>query len=604
MKTKQCEITSYLSDTPTLLILNFATLRTMTTKSFNDLKKNLKKDFSALKSIKVAVLADSASQLYVQALKGYGYEADYNLNVYEADYDQIDRQIFDVDSALYKADAEYIIMFPSVQKLLKRFYKLSTQQKNSFAAEYISYTRDLVAAINKKTKAKIILFNFQEINDSVFGNFSNKLSSSFVYQLRKINLELMDLARENAGVFINDFASLQNNFGSSFITEQKIYINTDTVFSLDFLPHIAKNTVDIISAVAGKFKKCLILDLDNTTWGGVIGDDGIENIQVGDLGVGKAFTELQLWAKQLKERGIILAVCSKNTENIAKEPFEKHPDMVLRLDDIAVFIANWENKVDNIRHIQTVLNVGFDSMVFLDDNAFERNMVRSEIKDISVPELPEDPAEYLPYLRTLNLFETASFTEEDSQRTKQYQEEAKRVSFQKSYANEDEFLKSLNMVSEISAFNKFNTPRVAQLSQRSNQFNLRTVRYTEDSVQQVASSKEHFTFSFTLKDTFGDYGLISFVILQKKNQELFIDTWLMSCRVLKRGMENFALHQLVQCAKENGFEKLIGEYIPTAKNEMVKDHYKNLGFTEKGSQWELIVKDFKEKTVYIYPKQI
>uniref|UniRef100_UPI000B0CE234 HAD-IIIC family phosphatase n=1 Tax=Bacteroides fragilis TaxID=817 RepID=UPI000B0CE234 len=185
------------------------------------------------------------------------------------------------------------------------------------------------------------------------------------------------------------------------------------------------------------------------------------------------------WVKKLKNRGIIIAVCSKNNEGKAKEPFERNPEMVLKLDDIAVFVANWENKADNIRTIQRTLNIGFDSMVFLDDNPFERNMVREHVPGVTVPELPEDPGDYLEYLYTLNLFETASFSEDDKDRTKQYQIEAKRVSLQQSFTNEAEFLKSLVMVSEVKGFDKFNTPRVAQLSQRSNQFNLRTVRYTE-----------------------------------------------------------------------------------------------------------------------------
>ncbi len=175
----------------------------------------------------------------------------------------------------------------------------------------------------------------------------------------------------------------------------KMYISADMVFSIDILPDLAEQLHKVIQAIAGSFKKCLILDLDNTTWGGIIGDDGMEGIQIGDLGLGKAFTDLQLWAKELKKRGIIIAVCSKNTESIAKEPFISHPDMKLRLDDIAVFVANWETKVDNIRHIQSILNIGFDSMVFLDDNPFEREMVKQNIPDITVPDLPEDPAEYM-----------------------------------------------------------------------------------------------------------------------------------------------------------------------------------------------------------------
>ena len=238
----------------------------------------------------------------------------------------------------------------------------------------------------------------------------------------------------------------------------------------------------------------MILDLDNTTWGGIIGDDGMENIQIGSLGIGKAFSEFQYWIKKLKNRGIIVAVCSKNTESVAKEPFEKHPDMVLRLSDISVFIANWDNKVDNIRQIQSILNIGFDSMVFLDDNPFERNIVRENIPEICVPELPEDPANYLEYLYGLNLFETVSFSNEDSARTKLYQIEAERAKVQKKFTNEDDFLKNLEMVSVIEPFNKFNTPRMAQLSQRTNQFNLRTIRYSEADIERISKSKDYCYF--------------------------------------------------------------------------------------------------------------
>ena len=313
---------------------------------------------------------------------------------------------------------------------------------------------------------------------------------------------------------------------------------------------------------------------------GVVGDDGWEGIQIGHgLGIGKAFTEFQQWIKKLKNRGIILAICSKNFEDKAKEPFENNPEMVLKLNDIAVFIANWNNKVDNIRTIQRILNIGFDSMVFLDDNPFERNMVRENIPDISVPELPEDPSEYLEYLYSLNLFETASYSEGDKDRTKQYQVEAQRVSFQKSFSNEEDYLKSLNMVSEIKDFDKFNIPRVAQLSQRSNQFNLRTVRYTEDEITDIENDDDYAKFSFTLKDKFGDNGLVCVIIMKKIDEStLFIDTWFMSCRVLKRGMENFTLNTIVDWAQRNGYKNIIGEYLPTLKNGMVANHYANLGF--------------------------
>jgi FkbH-like protein len=570
--------------------------------NFYDLKTNLKKDFSNLRKVKVALLGDSATQLLVKALKGYGYEVGYNFDIFEADYDQIEMQTYDSESELYEFKAEYVIIYHSSEKLLKKFYKLDNNDKTSFANRHIEEVSSLYRAITNKSKCKVIYFNLVETDDSVFGNYANKTSSSFLYQVRKINFELMNLSQQHKNLFINDIASLHNTLGAAFCTDPKIYVTTDLIFSLDFLPIIAKNITDIILSVAGTMKKCVILDLDNTLWGGIIGDDGMENIQIGELGIGKAFTALQMWLKQLKQRGIILAVCSKNDETIAKEPFEKHPDMILKLSDIAVFVANWDNKVQNINYIQSILNIGFDSMVFLDDNPFERNMVKTHIPDITVPDLPEDPAEYLTYLRSCNLFETASFTPEDEQRTQQYQEEAQRAVVQKQCINEDEFLSSLNMHSVVKPFDKFTIPRVSQLTQRSNQFNLRTVRYTEEEISAISNSDEYLTLDFTLEDKYGDYGLISVIILKKQSDALFIDTWIMSCRVLKRGMEKFVLNMIVQQASKIGVKEIIGEYIPTAKNGMIKEHYHELGFTKcdgENNKWLLNLESYSDYPTFI-----
>lgn len=571
---------------------------------FNTLKKNLKKDFSPLKTIRLAIVADSASQLMHQAIKGWGYEAGIHFDIYEADYNQVDLQVFDPSSELYAFDPEFIFISRSAEHLLKDFYKKGKAGRSSFAVDQATYVQSLYDTLLQRLSCRLITNTLVEINDSVFGNYASKMEESFLYQVRKTNLALMDLARANKNVFLCDVAALQAHLGYTFVFDPKMYVNADMTFSIDFLPYLAKHLTDIIRSVTGSFKKCLILDLDNTTWGGIIGDDGIEGIQVGDLGIGKSYTELQLWAKELKQRGVIIAVCSKNTEEIAKEAFEKHPDMVLRLEDIAVFVANWETKVDNIRAIQSILNIGFDSMVFLDDNPFEREIVKQHIPELTVPELPEDPAEYVSFLRTQNLFETASYTEEDEQRTQQYQEEAKRNVFEKSFTNEADFLQTLNMRSVAKPFDAFTTPRVAQLTQRSNQFNLRTVRYTEEDIKQLAASDDHFTLSFTLEDQFGDHGLIALVILKKTDaNELFIDSWIMSCRVLKRGMENFTLNTIAEIAKANGFTRITGEYLPTKKNGIVKDHYATLGFRAHGdSRWTLDLNDYTDRTTYIQLK--
>ncbi len=569
-------------------------------KGFSQLKKNLKNDFGNLKTIKVAVLGDTATQFLIQALRGTGYDIGFNLQIWEADFNQIERQVFDTGSELYEFNPEVLVIFQSSHKLLAKYNKLNPEQYSSLAAAQLELIEHICSTINSNISAKIIYYNYTEINDAVFGNYANKIESSFLFQLRKLNFGLMELATRQSNFYLCDISSVQNQVGKTAFFQTSIYINTEMVLSLDVLPEIAAKTLDLIAALYGKFKKCLILDLDNTMWGGVIGDDGLENIQIGALGIGKAFTEFQYWIKKLKNRGIILAVCSKNTESIAKEPFEKHPDMVLHLDDIAVFVANWDNKVDNIRHIQSILNIGFDSMVFLDDNPFERNIVRENLPEVTVPELPEDPADYLEYLYPLNLFETVSFSNEDAERTKQYQVGAQRTVLQKNFTNEADFLQSLNMLSLVEPFNKFNTPRVAQLSQRSNQFNLRTVRYTEADIETLSQSADFTTFSFTLEDKFGDNGLICMIVLQKENDStLFIVTWLMSCRVLKRGMENFTLNTIVNTAKEKGCTYIKGEYILTAKNEMVKEHYQKLGFEEKDNFWWLDVTKYDNKKCFI-----
>ncbi|MDD1641761.1 MAG: HAD-IIIC family phosphatase, partial [Methylococcaceae bacterium] len=436
-------------------------------KDFSQLKKNLKKDFSGLKAIKVAVLGDSATQFLVQALRGEGYENGFDLQILEADFNQIERQVFDPASELYEFKPEIVIVFQSSHKLLGKYNKLKPDQHSLFASFELESITHIHSALSKNAHAKIIFFNYTEIDDAVFGNHANKTASSFLFQLRKLNYELMVYASQNAGLYLCDISAVQNQVGKENLFHTSVYINTEMVLSIDVLPKVASKTVDLISAIHGKIKKCVILDLDNTTWGGIIGDDGLENIQIGNLGIGKAFSEFQYWVKKLKNRGVIVAVCSKNTEAVAIEPFKNHPDMVLQLEDIAVFMANWENKADNIRQIQRVLNIGFDSMVFLDDNPFERNIVRENIPGICVPELPEDPADYLEYLYSLNLFETISFSYEDTERTKLYQIEAQRNIIQQKFTNEDDFLKSMNMLSLVEPFNKFNTPRVAQLSQRS-----------------------------------------------------------------------------------------------------------------------------------------
>jgi FkbH-like protein len=571
--------------------------------TLKELKKLAKETVTGSKT-KIALLGDTATQLLSTAILGEAAARRLAVEFYEGEYSQVERQLLDTTSELYAFDPDILIIFQSTHKLCEHHSLLAVEKQCTVADERLDFVSTLCQSPQLANK-KIIYFNYPEIEDTVFGSYANKVVSSFTFQVRKLNFELMNLSQQYANLFICDIAGLQNKFGRDRMFASNVYVSTEMILSMDALPYVASRVMDIVGAIKGQFKKCLILDLDNTVWGGVIGDDGLEGIQLGHgLGIGKAFTEFQMWVKKLKARGIIICVASKNNEETAKEPFEKHPDMILKLEDIAVFMANWETKVDNIRAIQQILNIGFDSMVFLDDNPFERNIVRENIPDITVPELPEDPGEYLEYLYSLNLFETASYSGADKDRTKQYQVEAQRVSLSKTFTNEADFLKSLNMISKVSGFTKFNTPRVAQLSQRSNQFNLRTIRYTEADIEAMAEDPKVIDLSFTLEDKFGDNGLIAVIIMKEQDADtLFVDTWFMSCRVLKRGMENFTLNTMVEEARAKGYKRIVGEYLPTPKNKMVEEHYPHLGFMpvagSSTAQYVLDVDTYEPRECYI-----
>lgn len=568
--------------------------------SFRELKKMSKKSVDG-KEIKLAVLGNCATQFFSAAIQGYAKLSGINLNVYDADYNQIDAQLLDPSSEVFEFKPDNILLWLSTDKLYEEFLDTPISLRKNFAETYMGKLEHYWELIARNSHARILQPNFTEIDDKALGQYSSKIEAAFIYQIRKLNFLLQESMAKRNNLYPVDLLAVQIQVGQTQFYDAALYYNAKMTIALDTLPYVAKAVVDVLVAMSGRIKKCVICDLDNTLWGGVIGDDGIGGIEIGELGRGHAFTNLQRWLKQLKECGIILAVCSKNNEDTAKEPFEKHEEMVLRLSDISIFVANWNDKASNIQMIQKSLNIGMDSIVFLDDNPFERNLVRQMIPEIEVPELPEDPALYLGYLQRCNYFDTVSYAGENSDRTKQYQAEFERNKLQQQFTSIDDYLISLDMVAEVKAFEPVRYARIAQLTQRSNQFNLRTIRYTEDEIERVANDPNYLTLYYTLRDKFGDHGLISVVILKKiSDKTIFIDTWLMSCRVLKRGMEEFIINKLVETAEINGFDEILAEYIPTAKNSMVKDIYSVMGFSEKEeNQYQLDVKSYKKKQCYI-----
>ena len=568
--------------------------------TFKQLKKLSKSDISQFPQYRLALMGDCATQHLATAIRGYAAYTGLGLSVLDTDYNQIDAQVMDTASELYAFAPNAVLIQMCTEKLYEAFCAAPLNSRASFAEDTCARIMRIWEQLNSQASTTVLQCNFPLMDDGAFGQYGNKTADSFLYQQRKLNCLLMDGCRQVKNVYLIDLDAIQSAVGRERFSDPKLYYIAKMPISVDMLPEIAKKVIDQIQALRGIAKKCVVLDLDNTLWGGVIGDDGLSGIQIGELGLGHAFSDLQTWLKELKNRGLLLAVCSKNNEPAAKEPFEKHPEMVLRLEDISMFVANWEDKASNIRNIQKTLNIGMDSLVFLDDNPFERNLVRGLIPEITVPELPEDPALYLQYLRSLGLFETASYSSEDAGRTRQYRQQAERAVFEASFRSFDEYLRGLDMVAVAAPFDAFHYPRIAQLTQRSNQFNLRTVRYTEAEIEAIAQNEDHICLYFTLKDKFGDHGLISVVILDKQEENLFVSEWLMSCRVLKRGMEEFIVNKILQTAAEHGFAKVIGEYLPTPKNSMVKDLYEKMGFLRvEENRFEAVVADFTYHKTFI-----
>lgn len=550
---------------------------------------------------RLAILGNVSTQFLAVAIRGYAALENISLSVFDADFNQIEAQLLCSSSEVYSFCPDSILLWLATDKLYEEFLDLPLWKRSEFAVSVMSKITTYWDLIAQHCKANILQMNFTEIDDRAFGNYSCKTNSSFVYQVRKLNFMLAEAMEAHNNVYPIDILSIQIQLGISAFYDAPLYYNAKMTVSIAALPYVAKAVIDIHKALSGRIRKCVVLDLDNTLWGGVVGDDGINNIEIGELGRGHVFTNFQRWLKQLKECGIILCVCSKNNEEIAKKPFEEHDEMILRLSDIALFVANWEDKASNIRLIQKTLNIGMDSMVFIDDNPFERNLVRQMIAEIEVPELPEDPALYLSYLQEQNYFEIASFTGSGSDRTELYRAEFERAKLMTSCESIDTYLESLEMIGEAKPFEESKYSRIAQLTQRSNQFNLRTIRYTDADIQAIAADPCYVTLYYTLRDRFGYHGLVGVIIMEKKGEDaLFIDTWLMSCRVLKRGMEEYIVNRFMREARRRGYKRVCGEYIPTSKNSMVKDIYKTMGFEEtSGNNYVMDVDKYEERKTYI-----
>ena len=555
--------------------------------------------------LKVALLGDVSTQHLVPLLRVLFSEHGFEAQIYEAGYDTVEVEALDPSSGLYAFNPHVICILQSTQKLQSPFHEWPGD-RGRFPATKAREIQGIWNAIRARSGASIVQSTFVVPYERPFGNFDFAVNDTLHHTVLELNRELKLLARDGDGIFVNDIDYVAAWVGRRQFIDEKLWALSKSICALEYLPDVAQNVVDIAVATQGRAIKCAVLDLDNTLWGGVVGDDGIEGIELGASDETGAFHNFQLYLKELGRRGIILTVCSKNEDAIARRVFREHPGMVLREEDIAVFVANWEDKASNIRLIREKLNIGFDSMVFLDDNPFERNLVRQLTPEVVVPELPEDPCLYVRAVSELNLFETASFSQVDSLRGALYLDQAKRDEERSRFGGLADYLKSLETTADVERFTPKNLPRIAQLIQRSNQFNLTTRRYSQADCEAMMQDGAYcHPFSISVRDRFGDFGLINIVILRRSGATLEIDSFIMSCRVLQRGVEQLAMNKIFEHARRIGARYVVGRYIPTAKNAMVKTFYERFRFTQtdssetEGASYRLEVDAYETREVFI-----
>jgi FkbH-like protein len=571
-------------------------------------KKSIKKEFSArvnhLIEIKLAILGGSTTSeiknileifLLENGIKPRFYESEYNKYYEDALFGNDDLDNFNPDVIYIHTTNKNILEYPDPRNTIEEVDILLQAE----VQRYISIWTSL-----KRFNCAVIQNNFDYTDNRSLGNLDCYDVHGKTHFINKLNEAFSCNAREIKNLYINDINYLSAYIGLKNWFDRSLWHQAKYALSLDAIPELAFNISKITNAIFGLSKKCLVLDLDNTCWGGVIGDDGLNAIHIGtETAVAESYTAFQEYTKELKARGITLAVCSKNDFVNAKEGFT-HPESILRFDDFTSFKANWDSKDKNILEIANEINIGIDSLVFIDDNPAERDIVGSQCPSISVPDVGSNVVDFIAHIDRNGYFEPISLSQDDVNRSKYYDDNKKRVTEQSSFKSYDEFLVSLKMTAEIKSFSPIYLERITQLTNKTNQFNLTTKRYTFSEIENISLDDNYIKIYGKLGDKYGDNGVVAIAIGRIQNDTCHIDLWLMSCRVLKRGLEFAMLDELVKQCKLQKVSQIMGYYLKSTKNSIVAELYQTLDFSlvrqdDESSASRLNVENYQLKNKFI-----
>ncbi len=528
-------------------------------------------------NIKLAVLGTYSIQHFVKLLRLFLDRENVEADIYEGEYDGINMDALDSGSPLYSFEPKFVV-------LLFRHNDFRWDNEDSLK-EAIAYTENIINHISEIKGVTIFISNIALPPERPWGALEAGYGNSSRALMRKYNMHLTE--HHPGNVRILDMEYLSSLKGKENWFDDTAYFLTKQGFNMEYLKDVSWEVTSMIMPDLGRVRKCLVIDLDNTIWGGVVGDEGAEGINLDPNDpIGEAFLAFQRYILSLKRRGVLIAVNSKNDEDIAKEPFIKNENMLLKLNDIACFVANWSDKAGNMAYISKQLNIGLNSLVFFDDNPAEREIIRRFCPEVTVIDVPDEPENFVSALDKARAFEWNVITKEDLNRSDSYIENRKREEMAASFVDYKEYLKALDMKGHTGLVGEAEAERFAQLTNKSNQFNLRTQRYSDGEIHEMMDSPGARLIFVSLSDKFTEYGIISCIVLKKGCPELklpedvcFIENWCMSCRVLKRGVENMSFKRILKEAKDMGCKKVAGEYLRSKKNGMVEGLFASLGFT-------------------------
>ena len=553
------------------------------------------------KKIRIGILSSFTINGLKETIQVKSADKNIVCTTYVGAYNQYNQEILNVESNLYKFSPDITFLIIDTQNILGDFfyypYDVSILERKNFVEKKLKELQTLIDIFTSNTKSKLIIANFNIPTYSPYGIFETKTEYGFHQMVEDLNRKLSNNVAKSNSVYVYDFNRFILKYGENNIFDSKQFFFGDMKIALDYIPHLANDLMSYVTAHLGLSKKCIVLDLDNTLWGGVIGEDGFNGIMLGPEPPGNTYVEFQRVLLSLFQRGIILAINSKNNKDDVLKVIEEHPYMILKKEHFASMRINWNDKVSNIKEIANELNISADSMVFFDDDPVNREFMKLNMPQILTVDLPLDSSQYVQTIKQMNEFDVLNITAEDITRGKMYVEQEKRNNLEQATPNLESFLKNLELKILIKNSNEFTIPRISQLTLKTNQFNLTTKRYQESDIKKISDNDKYIVGCAQVEDKFGDNGITGVFIVNKTNsKEWFIETFLLSCRVMGREVEKAILGHIINRAKEDNVELIKTQFLSSQKNKPIENFLPNCGFKKDGDYWY-----YSLKTPFIIP---